>query len=125
MSEKYKREIEDILQRAGELGAGGRRRRPRRGFVGLIWTRLVQSVGGKTWSLSPGRVMLAGLVVLLAAWLVGSTPATFLGFAGLLLLIVGYAMFFVRPPKVEKRWRQRPIDYGRNNWWDRLRRRIK
>ena len=122
MSERYKREIEEILQQAGELGSGaGARRRPG-SLITLLWLHLGQSLGGKTWSLSPGRVMLVSVLLLLAALIIGEA---LLAWAGLVLFIVGYAMFFLRPPKIEKRWRGQPIDYGGESRWNRLRRRIK
>ena len=128
MSDRYKREIEEILQQAGEIGSGGGAHGSRPGFLRLVWLQLVQSVGGKTWSLRPGRVMLLAVVLLglaLISFFFGLGFAGLLGWAGLILFIVGYAMFFVRPPKVEKRWRGQPIDYNGESLWDRLRRRIK
>jgi hypothetical protein len=123
MSERYKKEIEEILQQAGELNPkrspGGRRP----GFLRLVWLHLTQSLGGKTWSLSPGRVMLIGLVLLLSALISQAFVAGILAWTGLILLIVGYGMFFIRPPRNEKRWRGQQIDYGGDSWWDRLRRR--
>jgi ABC-type nickel/cobalt efflux system permease component RcnA len=70
--------------------------------------------------------MLAAVVVLLLAVVAGSITsglAPLLGFAGLLLFIVGYAMFFIKPPKTEKRWRGQPIEYD-DSLWSRLRRRL-
>ena len=70
--------------------------------------------------------MLAAVAVLLLALVAGSMTsgvAPLLGFAGLLLFIVGYAMFFIKPPKAEKRWRGQPIEYG-SSWWSRLRKRL-
>ena len=121
MPERYKREIEEILQQAGELSSGGRSRGSSPRLLRLLWLSLVHSLGGRTWSLTPGRVMLIGLVLLLSA-LVVQVPL--LPWAGLALLLVGYAMVIVRPPKIEKRWRGQRIDYD-ETWWDRLRRRIR
>ena len=128
MSDRYEREIEEILRQAGELGTGGRSRGGSRGLLRLAWLSVAGAVGGKTWSLRPGRVMLAGVVLLLSALIVGSAApgslVPLLGWGGLILLIVGYAMFFIRPQQVEKRWRGQPIDDRGQSWWDRLRRKM-
>ncbi len=129
MSERYKREIEDILNEAGDLAPA-----PRSGLLRQLWTQAARSVSGKPWSISPGRVMIAAIALLVAAVLLrpaipGATGAML--WAALLLFILGYALFFVRPSKMgpsksgEKRWRGQPIKYGQNSWWDRLRRRVK
>ena len=127
MAERYKQEIEEILKQAGDLGTGPRRARP--GLLGLVWLQVVQAVGGKTWSVKPGRVMLVALALLLTALIGGAfvqgAPVAILAWGGLVLFIVGYAMFFVRPPTIEKRWRGESIEYGGDSWWDRLRRKIK
>jgi uncharacterized membrane protein len=65
--------------------------------------------------------MLIGLVLLLSA-LVVQVPL--LPWAGLALLLVGYAMVIMRPPKMEKRWRGQMIDYE-ETLWDRLRRKFR
>ncbi len=125
MSERYKREIEDILDQSGDL-APDPRSKP--GLLKALWTQAVKSVSGKPWSISPGRVMIAAIALLLAAVLLrpaipGATGAML--WAALLLFILGYALFFVvRTPKTEKRWRGQPIEYG-TSWWDKLRRRVK
>ena len=128
MSERYKKEIEEILKQAGELGSGNSGSRPRPGLRRLIWVHVAQSLGGKTWSLSAGRVMLIAVVLLLSALVVGAIIPGLVGilaWAGLILFIVGYAMFFIRPSRVEKRWRGQPIEYEGASWWDRLRRKMK
>ena len=128
MSERYKREIEEILRQAGELGTGQGSGKSKPGLLRLVWLNIAQSVGGKTWSLSPGRIMLVAIALLLSALvarLIAPGLAGLLAWGGLLLFIVGYALFFVRPPKVEKRWRGERIDYDQGNWWGRFRRRVK
>ena len=128
MSQKYQKEIEEILRRAGELAPVGRGRRPRFGFWRLVWLYISRSLGGKLWSVSPGRVMLTAVSLLLLA-LIFSKMVPGLGgplaLAGLLLFVVGYGMFFVKPPKIEKRWRGQPVDDSGDSWWDRLRQKLK
>lgn len=123
MSDRYKREIEDILRQSGELGSGKGGRR-RRSLLGLVWQQVVQSLSGKALSITPGRVILTAVVLFVLALMAGSLTAglaPLLGFAGLILFIVGYAMFFIKPPQTEKRWRGQPIKYG-GSWWSRFRR---
>ncbi len=124
MPDKYEEEIDEILRQAGELtsGNGGARRQP--GFLSVIWLQVKRSLGGRALSISPGRVMLAAVVLLLTALVMG---ISLIAWAGLILFIVGYAMFFVRPKTgygEEKRWRGQPIDYGEQPWWERVRRRF-
>ncbi len=131
MSSKYQREIEEILQKTDGPGDGGRG--PKRkssgrsiGFFRLVWLYVRQSLGGRFWSISPGRVMLVGFVLLLSALLViplVGGRAGLLGWAGLIIFIIGYGMVLARPPKVQKKWRGEPIEDD-DSWLDRIRRRI-
>ena len=126
MSQRYKREIEEILKQAGELSPPEMIRRPRRKFRSLIWLYVSQSLGGKNWSISPGRVMFAAVSLLLAALIFRAMiPGVVapLAWAGLLMFIVGYGMFFIKPPQIEKRWRGQPLEEVGNSWWDRIRKR--
>ncbi len=128
MPERYKREIEEILKQAGEIGSPPKEPKPRKPSIWqLIWLYVKRSLGGKAWSLSPGRVLLIAISLLLAALLVrpfsGGLVAP-LAWAGLLLFIIGYAMFFVKPPKIERRWRGPAIGDGRESWWHRIRRKL-
>ena len=132
MPERYKREIEEILRQAGEVSSGGRGQRPRGGIPRVLWRQLIDSLGGKGWSITPGRVMLAAVCLLLSAAIVRAFAPGFVGllfWAGLILFIVGYAMFFMRPksmPKsIEKRWRGRPVEDREESWWQRLRRKVR
>jgi hypothetical protein len=125
MSQRYQREIEDILRQAGELGSGGGRRGPRGGFLWLVWRYIRESIGGKNWSITPGRVMLAAVSLLLSALIMRAAIPGLVGplaWGGLILFIVGYGMFFIRPRRIEKRWRGQPIDDRGESWWDRIRR---
>jgi hypothetical protein len=130
MSNKYKREIEEILKQAGDLKSAGSGRKTGHSIWRLIWLNVRQSVGGKAWSLSPGRVMLIAISLLLSALIVRVVVPGLVGplaWAGLLLFIVAYALFFIRPRKVDKRWRGQPLDESAANdsWWDRFRRKLK
>lgn len=124
MPERYKMEIEEILEEAGELIGSEKSKGTRPSFFKLLGLQLVQSLGGKRLSLSPGRVMLLGLLLLLAALILRTfvpEAVGILAWVGLILLIVGYGMFFMRPKRLEKRWRGQTIDYEEKFWWDRFR----
>ena len=128
MSSKYQREIEEIMQRTGELApTRGGRRAPGLSLPRLVWLYVKRSLSGKLWSISPGRVMLIGLVLLLSSLVVGFfVPGAtgYLAWAGLLISIVGYGLVLAKPPTGEKRWRGQILeDPGESSWWDRLRRR--
>ena len=129
MSSKYQREIEEILQKAGDLeSTRGGRRSPRESLPRLVWLYVKRSLSGKLWSLSPGRVMLFGLVLLLSTLVVRPFVhgvSGYLAWAGLLISIVGYGMVLAKPPTQEKRWRGQSIEDQGESWWDRLRRRRK
>ncbi len=128
MSDKYKREIEEILKQAGDIVSPEKRRQPKIGLRRLIWRNITRSLGGKLWSFSPGRIMLIAVVLFLLSMVFRATGLGIVGplaWAGLLLFIIGYAMFFVRPRKVEKLWRGQPIDDTGETWRNRIRRKFK
>jgi hypothetical protein len=128
MPKRYQEEIEEILKQTADLSSGKRRRRGKQGLLSLMWRYASESIGGKTWSITPGRVMLIAVALLLSALvMVAAIPglAGPLAWAGLILFIVAYAMFFIRPRRVEKRWRGQPIDDHGGNWFDRFRRRTR
>ena len=128
MSSRYQREIEEILESAGE-DAPPRPSVSRRrlGFFRLVWMYAKQSLSGGFWSITPGRVMLAGFLLLLAGLvlqLFGLGVIGILAWAGLLVFIIGYGMALARPPKIEKRWRGQVVDDRQESWFERVRRRI-
>lgn len=115
--------------KAGDLGPVGRDRRPRFGWWSALWRGFLGSLAGRPWTISPGRVMLLAVALLLSYLIVkpfAAGVAGSLAWAGLVLFIVGYALFFIRPPgsKMEKRWRGRVLDDD-DSWWDRLRKRAR
>ena len=128
MPERYQKEIEEILRQAGDLSSDVRPQRSGDGLFRLIRVQLSQSFGGKRWSLTPGRVMLAGVVFVLAGLVLGSAIPGITGllaWGGLVLFIVGYGLFFLKPNTTEKRWRGRTVEYQSESLWDRLSRRLK
>ncbi|MBT5319993.1 MAG: hypothetical protein HOL45_08820, partial [Chloroflexi bacterium] len=73
-------------------------------------------------SLSPGNLMLVGLVLVIAGLIVSSL-FVLLASIGALVFIAGYIMYFTRSrsPRYEKRWRGEVIDF-QDSWSNRFRR---
>ena len=122
MPEKYRQEIEDILeQQAGKLAGKG----PSKGR-GVGKARF----GAGFWRLfSPGRLLLASVALLVSFLVVRQfAPGVInvLFWVGLVAFIAAYAMFFVRwGSNEEKRWRGRPLeDRRRFGLLSRLRRKL-
>ncbi len=113
MSERFIKEIEEILEKANVQPAKSRPTRQRGWFARLFSFR---SGLFKGWGISPGRLMLAGVTVFLVGlllWAVTDWKAQPVLWAGLGLFVLAYILFFVRPGAsggVEKRWRGRPVD---------------
>lgn len=132
MPEQYQKEIEEILEKA-DVESPAPKRRANLSFGHMIWLQLRQSVGGKTWSMSPGRVMLIAGSLLLASLLLRAVLPGIVGplaWAGLLIFIIGYGLFFINAPKdSQKRWRGQPLDDmpdgPAETWLDRIRQRFK
>lgn len=126
MSERYKQEIEDILaQNAKKPDDGPKARGVRR--VPLLGP-------GARRFLSPGKVLVASLVLLLVGLLVrgfASGPMTVLFWMGLVLFIIAYAMFFTgwgRRGGEQQYWRGRRVQDVRGQgqgWLAQLRRRFR
>ncbi len=133
MPEQYQDEIEEILKQAGESPRPPVERQPKGGPLQLLRQYFRQSMSGKGWPISPGRVMLTAVSLLLAALLLRPfVPGAvgFLALAGLLIFMVGYLMFFVKPRGgLEKKWRGQSVEEPSQNaltaWWERFRRRKK
>ncbi len=125
MSQRYQREIEDLLGKLDDTATQQpqpKRRRPgRRFFAPLGWL-----FAGRGHWLSPGRVLLTALCLLLVALLFKASMPGFLAplllWGAVIVFILGYALFFINakdPP--EKRWRGQAIE-GPPSTMDRLRR---
>ena len=133
MPDQYQKEIEDILKKAeaeAPLPSGNSRHSLR----GMVWQYVRQSLNSKAWGVSPGKIMLAALAILLAALLLRPfVPGMFglLAWAGLIIFIVAYGMVFLRPSKSpvdRKMWRGKYIDEepsGGNSWWQGIKRRFR
>ena len=113
MSQRYQREIEEILRQAGEStasnGPSGKKGHPLLASL----SRVGRSIGNRVY-LNPGRLMFIGLALLLSAVLISAIVPGLVGpivWSGLILFLLAYVLFFARTkPNVEKRWRGRLVD---------------
>jgi len=130
MSDKYMREIEEILEQAERSGIpdgaktpkGKQSHRPR-GFN--PFNRLFHLTG--LIRLSSGKIMLAGISLLLVAVLLNTVMpgrVHLLVWVGLVLFVIAYGLFFAKPVQYEKRWRGRLIE-NQTPLWDRIKRWLK
>ena len=115
MSNKYEKEIEEILKRADEVMPRDRPRPTKREQGSGFFSPLDRLSGGRRLRISAGKLMLVSVALLLLALILGATKSGLvvpLVVAGLVLFVVAYALFFVRPStsSYEKRWRGRPIE---------------
>ncbi len=133
MAKRYEDEIEEILDRSGGLRIVPPPKHSR-SLIGLLGAYMSQRLGG-VWALSPGRVMLAGVVPLAAGFLLRIADAGLavpMAVAGVVVLLIGYAFAVVRPAarslgkasgpptNTGKTWRGRSIDEDpEDNWWTR------
>lgn len=125
MAKRYEKEIEEILKQAGDIGPHGLNNH-RKGVLGILWGYIVQSVGGKSLVLTPGRIMMTSVLLLMVGLISNSFIhgiGAWIAWLGFILFIVGYASFLIRPKRVEKRWRGQPIDDRQESFWKRFTRR--
>ncbi|MCH2321569.1 MAG: hypothetical protein MK384_07970 [SAR202 cluster bacterium] len=131
MGQKYREEIEEILEQAGDLRSSPNANSQRQRALAVRgWHMIRWSLSGSLLSLNPGRVLLIGLSFLLASFVLNlTTPGLgligILGWGGFVLFITGYAMFFIRPKSVEKRWRGEVIEIRGESWINKISRRFK
>ena len=123
MPDKYQDEIEEILRRAGEVAPSDTPKevdRPLEDRSTLLKdSRPARSPNrenvGRWPSLTPGKIMLAGVIV----FLVGIVSSfSILIWVGLGMLVVAYLLYFVTPRSFsqEKRWRGRVVEERRTAW---------
>lgn len=113
MSERYQREIEEILQQVGESTPVQESEKPSRNSLSSPFASFARGIGNRVY-LSPGRFMAIGIILLLSAIFVSAVFPGFVGpfiWLGLIMFILIYAIFFARPNQgSEKRWRGRLIE---------------
>ena len=123
MPEKYEREIEEILAKSSK---DSKRSNANKSLLNMIFRYLNQSVSVRNFKISPGRIMLVGICLLLLSLIIRTfapTWTSFFAWTGLLILILGYFLFFLgsKNSSPEKRWRGRPIE-TKSKWTDRFKR---
>jgi len=123
MPEKYELEIEEILAKSSKAS---KKPDASKSFLNMLFRYLNQSVRVRNLKISPGRIMLVGICLLLLALIIRTfapTWTSFFAWTGLLLLILGYFLFFLgsKHSAPVKRWRGRPIE-TKTKWTDRFKR---
>ena len=123
MPEQYEREIEEILAKSSK---DSKRSNANKSLLNMILRYLNQSVSVRNFKISPGRIMLIGICLLLLSLIIRTfapTWTSFFAWTGLLILILGYFLFFLgsKNSSPEKRWRGRPIE-TKSKWTDRFKR---
>lgn len=117
MPDKYENEIEDILRRVEEVAPTEPSRKA--SDQSLRSQRSSQPRHGAGWrlpSISAGKVLVAGLFLLL----IGALLKTLLIWVGLGLLALSYLLYYKSPRSIsyEKRWRGRPVeDHDSSRGW--------
>ena len=128
MSEKYQKEIEDLLDNISSFPQRRAKKR-QQGLFSAVLRGVGKFLGGRGWSISPGRIMLGAVILLLMAWwFTTMLPgiAGLVAWVAVILFILGYALFFINPrSSYEKRWRGEPLEQSPSPWWARFRRRAK
>jgi len=134
MSNKYQKEIEEILKNAGEAAPDEAvpesekplEDRPKavRRAAGSNKAPVSYSPRGRWPSITPGKILMTGLIVFIVTALL---QIWVLIWVGLALLVAGYLLFFVTPRNIsiEKRWRGQSIEDRPESPWDRFKRWIK
>ncbi len=112
MAQRYQREIEEILGQAGEEGQDdGSGRTPRSSRRA---TRSRRPGLGRFVRPTPGRLLLAGIVLLILSVVAGPLGVPGGGpffLASVVLFVFAYVAYFTRPRRtVERRWRGQPMD---------------
>ncbi len=123
MPEKYELEIEEILAKSSNAS---KRPDTSKSFLNMLFRYLNQSVRVRNIKISPGRIMLVGICLLLLSLIIRTfapTWTSFFAWTGLLILILGYFLFFLgsKNSGPQKRWRGRPIE-TKTKWTDRFKR---
>ena len=122
MPERFKQEIEQILEQSEALPPQSRPKRAPKHDAGEP----------KTSVITPGKVIIAVVLLLLTfAIIFDGTLSTVFLWAGLVIGVLGYAFFFVRADRAENKphWRGQPVEYDASasgpSFWDKLTRRFR
>ena len=127
MPERFQQEIEKILEQTEDLPPPSKAEKTPKEQPNDPNTT---TLGWKN-ALSPGRLIVFGVLLLLTFTLVFDGTLRMLFFwSGLILAITGYALFFVRADKASSKphWRGKLVEYDESpsgpSMWDKLRKRL-
>lgn len=117
MSDKYKREIEEILKKQGGLN-------PISTYEEGFWKQLMGAFSDRLQKISIIRIIVASAVIVFLSFLF---RIPILMWGGVILCLIGYGLFLVRPrnDRAKKYWRGQAIEDRKASWWDRIRGRTK
>ncbi len=127
MPDKYQKEIEKILEGLGEDVPTNSREpgKPTRSTPSELSSANSQPTtrgsGRRGPAVSPGKLAIAGLLLLLFGAIIN---ITWLIWGGLGLLVGAYLLFFVKPrsSSYEKRWRGQSLEDQPSSTWEKLKR---
>ena len=127
MPERFQQEIEKILEQTEDLLPSSKAEKTPKEQPNDSNT----TTSGWENALSPGRLIVFGVLLLLTFTLVFDGTLRMLFFwSGLILAITGYALFFVRADKASSKphWRGKLVEYDESpsgpSMWDKLRKRL-
>ena len=103
MSERYQREIEEILQQVGESTHTKEPDKAKKNSLLALFSRIGNGIGSVIY-LSSRRLMTIGIALLLSAILVSAIFPGLLGpivWLGLIVFILVYVLFFSRRREVQ------------------------
>lgn len=117
MSDKYKREIEEILNKKGGLN-------PSSNYEESFWRQIIGAFSDRLRKIPAIRIIVASAVIVFFSFLF---RIPILMWGGVVLCLIGYGLFLVRPrnDRAEKYWRGQSIEDKKASWWDRMRGRTK
>ncbi len=107
---RYQREIEEILGRVNDQlpAGGGRKARLARPPSAPGTPKPPRGRGSLSDLFTPGRLLVGGVILLIAALAMGSQIPFWIGLAA---IVFAYFVFFTKPRShVEKRWRGESIE---------------
>lgn len=122
MSQRYQREIEEILEDSFRLKRSDQAVYLGTPFWKMVWLWLYGLLLSRSWS-QPERLVLVAVLLLVSSLIIRAVIPVIAGpvaWAGLLLFVLGYAMFFIRPRPMEQRRRGQHISNPGQSWWERI-----
>lgn len=124
MSQRYQKEIEEILEQANVDASEGKEQSGRAKSHEKDHPKPARKSRVSRGSLfTPGRLLIAGVVLLVLALALSSLGwMPYLAWTGIGLIIASYVVYFTKPRRtIERRWRGQLIeDEPEPNPWQRL-----